>query len=164
MTKNSLVDIFTLGILICSRNMAKLTKTACQHNQARKQRSLKPMPLTRKIEQLTQTANWVSQYERFIKKRLSTDYGKTSLLHRGTFCTTLDLLSIFRVNQDVLLFKLHRMVNMPNNQRIEGTTFHTYASLAPMLNEILLLELTKLGPLKMLLKKINWNKVRETIQ
>ena len=144
--------------------MAKHTKACRQPNQARKQRKLKPMPLTRKVEQLTQTATWVYKYERFIKKRLSTDNGRTSLLHRSTFCTTLDLLSIFRVNQDVLLFKLHRMVNMPNNQRIEGTTFHTYASLAPMLNEILLLELTKLGPLKMLLKKINWNRVRETMQ
>ena len=150
--------------MICSRIMAKLTKAPCQPNQARKQRKLKPMPLTRKVEQLTQTATWVYKYERFIKKRLSTDNGRTSLLHRSTFCTTLDLLRVFKVNQGVLLFTLHRMVNMVNNQRIEGTTFHTYASLVSMLNELLFLELTKLGPLKMLIKNVNWEKIRETKQ
>ena len=144
--------------------MAKHTKAPTQPNQARKQRKLKPMPLTRKVEQLTQTASWVYKYERFIKKRLSTDNGKTSFLSRGTFCASLDLLSIFRVNQGVLLFTLHRIVNMVNNQRVigTGTTFHTFASLGPMLKELLFLELTKLGPLKMLIKKVNWEKVRVT--
>ena len=144
--------------------MAKHTKASCQTNQARKQRKVKPMSLTRQVEKLTQTATWVYKYESFVKERLSTDNGSTSLLHRSTFCNTLDLLRVFKVNQGVLLFTLHRMVNMENNQRIEGTPFHTYASLAPVLNELLFIELTKLGPIEMLIKKINWSRLRETMQ
>ena len=142
--------------------MAKHGMAPTQPNRARKQRKLRPMPLTRKVEQLTQTASWVYKYEKLIKKRLSTDNGKTSFLSRGTFCASLDLLSVFKVNQGVLLFTLHRIVNMVNNQRVTGTTFHTFASLGPMLKELLFLELTKLGPLKMLIKKVNWEKVRVT--
>ena len=141
--------------------MAKHSKACRQSNQARKQRKLKPMPLTRKVEQLTQTGTWVYKYKKFIMERMSTDNGSTSLLPRRTFCDELDLLMAFNVNQVVLLTSLHRMVN---TRRIEGTTFYTYASLAPVLNEILYIELSKLGPIEALSQKVNWNRLRKTMQ
>ena len=118
------------------------------------------MPLTRQVEKITQTVSWVCKYESLVKERLSTENGGTSLLHRSTFFKTLDLLRVFKVNEGALLFKLHRMANMENNERIEGTPFYTYASLAPVLNELLYIELTKLGPIEMLIKKINWSRLR----
>ena len=93
-------------------------------------------------------------------KRLSTDKGETSLLNRDTFFEELDLLRTFKVNEGPLLFKLHRMVNMVNGEKIKGNTFYTYASLAPVLDEIIYMELTKIGPIKQIIKKINWNRFR----
>ena len=140
--------------------MAKHSKDSCQTNQARKQRKVKPMPLTRQVEKITQTVTWVCKYESLVKERLSTDNGETSLLNRDTFFHTLDLLRVFKVNEGALLFKLHRMVNMVNGEKIEGAPFYTYASLAPVLKEIIYMELIKLGPIKKLIKKINWNRLR----
>ena len=118
------------------------------------------MPLTRQVEKITQTTSWVCKYKSYVMKRLSTDKGETSLLNRDTFFEKLDLLRAFKVNEGPLLFKLHRMVNMVNGEKIEGNTFYTYASLAPVLDEIIYMELTKIGPLKQIIKKINWNKIR----
>ena len=118
------------------------------------------MPLTRQVEKITQTTSWVRKHKSYAMKRLSTDKGETSLLNRDTFFEELDLLRTFKVNEGPLIFKLHRMVNMVNGEKIEGNKFYTYASLAPVLDEIIYMELTKIGPIKQIIKKINWNRFR----
>ena len=129
--------------------------------QARRQRNLKAMPLTRKVEHLTQTSTWIRRYYNFINKSMGTDNGCTSLFYKRTSCCQLDLLTICKVNTVVLLTSKHRMVNLP---REEGETFHTFESLAPVLNEIIFLELSKLGPIDTVIQSINWSRFRETMK
>ena len=87
--------------------MAKHTEKGCgQSKQARKLRKLrnyrkgeKPMPLTKKVEHLTQTGAWVHKYKNYIKACLRTDCGSTSYLTRMDFCEQLQFLMDFEVNQ-----------------------------------------------------------------
>ena len=140
--------------------MAKNRKNSCLTNQVSKQKKVKPMPLTRKVEKITQTISWVCNYKSHLRKRLSTDKGETSFLNRYAFFDKLDLLRKFKVNEKPLLFEIHRIANMVNGNKIIGKPFHSYASLGPVLQEIIYLELTKLGPIDKLIKKINWNRLR----
>ena len=136
-------------------------KAGCSTIQTRRQRKLQPMPLTRKVEHLTQTSNWIQRYYNFITASMDTNNGCTSLIHRRTFCCQLDLLMICKVNTVALLTSMHRMVNLPIE---EGKTFHTFASLAPVLNEIIYIELSKLGPVDTVIQSLNWSRFRETMK
>ena len=130
--------------------------------QTRRQRKLRlqPMPLTRKVEHLTQTSNWIQKYYNFITTNMGTAKGCTSLLHRRAFCTQLDLLMICKVNTEELLTSMHRMVNLPLE---DGKKFHTFASLAPLLNTILYIEISKLGPVDTVIQSLNWSRFRTTM-
>ena len=134
--------------------MARHTEKAGRSTtQTRRQRKLQPMPLTRKVEFLTQRSNWIQGYYNFITSSMDANNG-------STFCCQLDLLMICKVNTVALLTRMHRMVNLPME---EGKTFHTFTSLAPVLNEILYLELTKIGPIENVIQSLNWSRFRETM-
>ena len=107
----------------------------------------RPMPLTRRLIQLTQQPKWLQKYQQFIKRYAKEDQRTQGRFHPWAFCLQLQFLDDLGVQLTTLTSYMSKLV-------AEGNHRYTITDMAPILEEILRAELRNLGqPIEELRKR-----------
>ena len=149
------MPVLTFQTLLCER-LKMAPKELTNRSQARREElkalSLnrskeRPMPLTRKLKQLTQQPQWLHKYQQFIKRYAKEDQRTQGRFHPWAFCLQLQFLDDLGVQLITLTTYMSKLV-------AEGNHRYTITEMAPILDEILRAELKNLGePLQELRKR-----------
>ena len=102
--------------------------------------------MSKKIWQLTQTTSWLFKYRKFIAHYARKDLSIVKRVDPWELFNDLKLLRQLHVNEEELTCFMSRMVSTRYK--------YTYNEMAPILQEILLVEIQHLGPINTILNKL----------